>query len=63
MNEVLPDTARVNDAGRLEIAGCDTAELAERFGTPLLVLDRATLEARARAFASVLEPSRVYYAS
>ncbi|MGH2807671.1 MAG: diaminopimelate decarboxylase, partial [Actinomycetota bacterium] len=62
MNEVLPDNARQNDAGHLEIAGCDAVELAERFGTPVIVLDRGTLESRARSFASVLEASRVYYA-
>jgi diaminopimelate decarboxylase len=62
MNEVLPDNASQNDAGHLEIAGCDAVELAERFGTPVIVLDRGTLENRARSFSSVLDPSRVYYA-
>ena len=62
MKEVLPDSARFNAAGHLEIAGCDTVELAERFGTPVIVLDRATLEARGRAFSSVVEAAHVYYA-
>ena len=62
MKEVFPDTARVSEDDHLVIGGCDTVELAERFGTPVLVLDRATLEARAKAFASVLEPSRIHYA-
>ena len=62
MNEVLPTTARVTETGHLEIGGCDAVELAETFGTPVLVLDRATLEERARSFSSVIEPSRVYYA-
>ncbi|MBW3595494.1 MAG: diaminopimelate decarboxylase [Actinobacteria bacterium] len=62
MKEVFPDTARVSDDGHLVIGGCDTVEIADRFGTPVMVLDRATLEARAKAFASVLEPARVHYA-
>lgn len=62
MEKVFPDTARVSQEGHLVLGGCDTVELAERFGTPLMVFDRATLEARAKAFSSVLEPSRVHYA-
>ena len=62
MKEVFPDTSRVSDEGHLVIGGCDAVELAERFGTPMMVFDRATLEARAKAFSSVLEPARVHYA-
>jgi diaminopimelate decarboxylase len=61
MQEVLPDSA-TNRNGRLEIAGVDVVELTERYGTPLIVFDRATLETRAKAYASALEPSRVIYA-
>ena len=59
---VFPDTAEVAE-GRLSIGGCDTAALAERFGTPLIVFDRATFEARARSFAAALTPERVFYAA
>jgi len=62
VKEVFPDTARVSDDDHLVIGGCDAVEIAGRFGTPVIVLDRATLEARAKAFASVLEPSHVHYA-
>ena len=62
MKEVFPDTARVSEEGHLVIGGCDAVEIAERFGTPVLIFDRATLEARAKAFSSVLEPARVHYA-
>jgi diaminopimelate decarboxylase len=62
MEEILPDTAAIDD-GRLVVGGCDAVELAELYGTPLLVLDRATLEARARAYAEALGPERVYYAA
>jgi diaminopimelate decarboxylase len=63
MEHVLPDTATVNPAGHLQIGGIDTIDLAERFGTPLVVFDRATFEARARAFASALPPAQVLYAA
>jgi diaminopimelate decarboxylase len=62
MRKVLPTTASIEPDGVLTIGGCRCDELAERFGTPLVVLDRATLEDRARRFSSALEPSRVYYA-
>lgn len=61
MQRILPDTA-TSTAGRLQIAGQDIVELAERFGTPAIFLDRATLETRAKSYASALEPSRVFYA-
>lgn len=37
-------------AGRLTVQGIPAAELAERFGTPLLVVDEDDFRARARAF-------------
>ncbi|HET7483402.1 MAG TPA: diaminopimelate decarboxylase [Actinomycetota bacterium] len=61
MKDVFPDTARVVD-GHLVIAGCDAADLADRFGTPVIVVDRATLEGRAKAFTSVVAPDHIYYA-
>ena len=36
---VLPVSAAVNAAGRLEVGGCDVRELADRFGTPLSAAD------------------------
>jgi diaminopimelate decarboxylase len=62
MHDILPESARVNDHDHLDVGGIDTVELAERFGTPLMIFDRETFEARARSFTSVLEASRVYYA-
>lgn len=62
IEEVLPQTAAIADSGSLELGGCDTSELASRFGTPLIVFDRATFEVRARAFAAALAPERVFYA-
>jgi len=47
--------ASVSAAGHLEIGGCDLTELAARFGTPLLVLDRGRLEADYRRFRDAFE--------
>ncbi len=38
-----PITTKINQAGNLEIGGCDLIELAEKYGTPLYVLDEATI--------------------
>lgn len=38
-----PITTKINDDGNLEIGGCDLVELAEKYGTPLYVLDEATI--------------------
>lgn len=38
-----PLTTKINEAGNLEIGGCDLVELAQKHGTPLYVLDEATI--------------------
>lgn len=38
-----PITTKINDNGNLEIGGCDLVKLAEKYGTPLYVLDEATI--------------------
>ncbi len=50
LRPLLPLTAEVNADGHLSIGGCDTVELARRFGTPLYVLDELTLREMCRAF-------------
>jgi diaminopimelate decarboxylase len=45
---LLPDNASIGDDGHLLVAGCDTLELAETFGTPLFVYDEEHLRARCR---------------
>ena len=40
--------------GRLQIEGCDAAELAERFGTPLSVISEDQLRRNARRFVRAL---------
>lgn len=40
---IKPLTAKVNQAGNLDIGGCDVVKLAEKYGTPLYVVDESTL--------------------
>lgn len=57
---LLPDTATVDDHGRLSIGGCDVADLADRHGTPLFVYDDAHIRARCREAVSVLGDGATY---
>ena len=50
LSHVYPLGSRVNAAGRLEVGGCDTVELAREFGTPCFVVAEDDIRARARAF-------------
>ncbi|MBI3910668.1 MAG: diaminopimelate decarboxylase [Armatimonadetes bacterium] len=47
---MLLGTQRVNARGHLEIDGCDAVDLARQFGTPLYVMDEATIRERCRAY-------------
>ncbi|WP_298817395.1 diaminopimelate decarboxylase [Chloroflexus sp.] len=63
---IWPVTATVQ-AGRLFVGGCDVIELAERFGTPLYLLDETTLRSAMRAYrqafaAAYPGPTQVHYA-
>lgn len=62
MFDIFPETSTI-DGGHLVIGGCDVPDLVERFGTPMWVFDRATLEARARSFAKAIDLQHVYYAA
>lgn len=46
----LRGTQRVNERGHLEVGGVDACELAERFGTPLYVMDEALIRQRMREY-------------
>lgn len=63
----LHGTASINDEGHLEIGGCDTVELVEKYGTPLYVYDVELIRNRARSFKKMFEKhgvkSQVAYAS
>ncbi len=45
---LLPDSAEVGPDGQLLVGGCDLAELADTYGTPLFVYDEDQLRARCR---------------
>jgi diaminopimelate decarboxylase len=47
---MLLGTQSINSRGHLEIGGCDTVDLAREYGTPLYVMDEATIRANCRAF-------------
>ncbi|MEI5582680.1 MULTISPECIES: diaminopimelate decarboxylase [unclassified Agromyces] len=67
---VWPEGAHRDDEGRLVVGGVDARALADRFGTPLYVVDESVARARAartrtalqRAAASVGTAAVVYYA-
>ena len=64
---MLLGTQKINSAGHLEIGGCDMVEIANQFGTPLFVLDEATIRANCRAYRKAFESrypnSEICYAS
>jgi diaminopimelate decarboxylase len=63
----LHGTAAVNEEGHLEIGGCDTVDLVEKYGTPLYVYDVELFRQRAHAFKKMFQKhevkSQVSYAS
>src|SRR5918996_6100448 len=64
---VYPLGSRVNEAGHLEVGGCDVVELAREFGTPAYIYAEDDLRARARAYLDAFrlrtEDFEVLYAS
>jgi diaminopimelate decarboxylase len=50
LSPVYPLGSRINEAGHLEIGGCDAVELAREFGTPAYVVAEDDLRARARQY-------------
>jgi len=67
VSHVYPLGSRLNERGRLEVAGCDVLELAAQFGTPAYVYAEDDMRARARAFLEAFrardERFEVIYAS
>ena len=47
---LFPLTAEVNSRGHLVIGGCDSAELAAEFGTPLYIFDEFSLSSKCAEF-------------
>ena len=48
--ELFPEESRVSDAGTLMIGGCAVDEIADRFGTPVYVIDEKGLRRQIRRF-------------
>ncbi|WP_354643765.1 diaminopimelate decarboxylase [Kitasatospora camelliae] len=58
-----PASARVDRHGELLVGGVGLAEAADRFGTPLYVLDEDEVRARARTYRAALPGAEVLYAA
>jgi diaminopimelate decarboxylase len=67
LSHVYPADARLNEAGRVEVGGCDLVELAREHGTPAYVYAENDMRARAReyveAFRARTDHFEVIYAS
>ena len=50
-----PNSAKVNAKNHLEIGNYDLVELADRFGSPLYVLDEKTIRDTAREYKQALD--------
>ena len=55
LTPVLPAASAVNELGHLTISGCDTIDLAERFGTPAYIMDVGEMRSRAQRFVDALK--------
>lgn len=60
--ELFPDSASIEE-GKLRVGGLGAAELAERFGTPLVVFCEDTLRARAREARGAVPGAAIAYGS
>lgn len=63
---IKPVTTKINSAGNIEIGGCDLVSLAEKYETPLYVIDEKTLRAICTDYKKAFEKYpkiRMLYAS
>lgn len=63
---LTPITTKINTNGNLEIGGCDLIQLAEKYGTPLYVIDEETLRTICKEYISAFSKypkSHIMYAS
>ena len=62
----LKDRIEIKE-GRLAISGCDSVELAQKYGTPLYVMDESRIRANCRCLVRAMNKyapgGRVMYAS
>ncbi len=52
---MLYENLAVNAAGHLTFSGYDTVELAQQYGTPVMVMDEAKIRSRCRAYRQAME--------
>ena len=52
---ILTGTMRINGRQHLEIGGCDTVELAEKYGTPLYIMDEVLIRENCRRYKDALK--------
>jgi diaminopimelate decarboxylase len=62
MLELFPDSARI-ERGALTLGGFRAVELAERFGTPLVVYCEETIRTRARRVRAAVPDAQLFYGS
>jgi diaminopimelate decarboxylase len=62
LSPAFPRDSRLNEAGVLEIGGCDALELAREFGTPAYVVAEVDLRDRARAMVAAYAAAGVPHA-
>lgn len=64
---MLQETMTISDMGTLEIGGCDTVSLAQKYGTPLYVMDVTMMKQKCATFKKVFThkqfETEVIYAS
>jgi diaminopimelate decarboxylase len=60
---VWPASARTAPGGDVTVGGVSLAEVADRFGTPVYVLDEAEVRGRCRAYAAAFPEAEVFYAA
>ena len=65
---ILHDNYTVGENGRLFVGGCDTVALAQKYGTPLYVIDEGKIRSNMQRFSALLREcfpagSRVLFAS
>lgn len=49
------DTLKINERGHIEIGGCDTTELVQKFGSPLYALDESHVRNMCRIYSDTLK--------
>ena len=65
---MLHDNYSINEKGHFTVGGCDTVELANKYGTPLYVLDKSKVRENVRTYLGAIkrcftENSTIHYAS